>query len=108
MFFCPFISFILKEDKRQGVPSNRIKRQQEERNRKPVTFVNCSLLTALRATGSEGEAAERREGPTTKSKCRGAGGRRPEQHMTPFLSHCPLILKLDSNGALIQHKKVLL
>lgn len=73
MLFCPFISFILKGDKRQGVPSNRIKRQEEERNRKPVTFVNCSLLTALRATDSEGEDAEER-GQLQRASAGGGGG----------------------------------
>lgn len=47
----------------------------------------------VQGVGVEGRRAQR--GPS-------------EQHGTPFFSHFPLILKLDSNGALIQHKKVFL
>lgn len=72
----PFYKLYSKRRQKAGapVPSNRIKRQQEERNRKPVTFVNCSLLTALRATGSEGEDAERSERPNYKEQEHGGGG----------------------------------
>lgn len=63
----------------QGVPSNRMKRQQDERNNKPVNFIDFSLPAAPQgreeskwANISEGQDEEKKE----QVQGRGGGGER--------------------------------
>lgn len=78
--FCPSISFTVRDDKMQGICSNRMKRQQDERHNKPVNSTDFSLPTARRVRKKvNGQTPVRGNTERTGESKRRAGGGRAEE-----------------------------